>query len=125
MSNAVVSNDDKRQNCKGDIAHLVVDLRTKLENGWETSPGCRHNHVKPWEGDEIGENNIKGVQEEDQQLVAEKKLYPVVRVVGLVGKDPVGDRCQKLKEEGQGLKLWKWMEWTHREIWFHEKQHHG
>ena len=100
MSNVVVSNDYKRQNCKGDITYLVVDLRTKSANGWETSLGCRHNHVKPWEGDEIGENDIKGVREEDQQLVAEKKLYPMVRVVGLVGKDLVGDRCQKLKEEG-------------------------
>ena len=121
----MVSNNDKRQNCKGDIAYLVVDLRTKSANGWETSLSCRHNHVTPWEGDEIGENDVKGVREEDQQLVAEKKLYLVVRVVGLVRKDVVGDRCQKPKEEGQGLKLWKWMEWTHREIWFHEKQHHS
>ena len=121
----MVSNDDKRQNCKGDITHLVVDQRTKLENGWETSPGCRHKHVKPWEGDEIGENDVKGVREEYQQLVTEKKLYLVVRVVGLLGKDPAGDRCWKQKEEGQGLKLWKWMEWTHRERWFHEKKHHG
>ena len=66
MSNVVVSNDDKRQNCKGDIAYLVVDLRTKSANGWETSLGCRHNHIKSWEGDEIGENDVKGVWEEDQ-----------------------------------------------------------
>ena len=63
MSNSVVSNDDKRQNCKRDITYLVVDLSTKSENGWETSLGCIHNHVNLWEGYEVGENGIKGVWE--------------------------------------------------------------
>ena len=61
----MVSNDDKRQNCKGDTAYLFVDLMTKAANGWETSLGCRHNHIKPWEGDEVVENGVKWVREED------------------------------------------------------------
>jgi len=61
----VVSNDDKGQNCKGDIAYLFVDLMTKEANGWEASLGCRHNHVKPWKSDEVGENGVKWVWEED------------------------------------------------------------
>ena len=61
----MVSNDDKRQNGKGDIAYLFLDLMTKLANAWETSHGCRHNHIKPWEGDEVVENDGKWVQEKD------------------------------------------------------------
>jgi len=53
MSNAVVNNDDKRHNGKEDIAYLAVDLRIDSTTGWETSPGCIHNHAKPWE-DEKG-----------------------------------------------------------------------
>jgi len=118
----VVNNDDKIQNCKVDIAYLVVDLMTKVANGWETSLGCRHNHVKLWEGYESDENDVKWDREEDQQAVAEKKLYPGVRDVGRE-EDPDSD--QKQGEEGQGLILRKWKEWTHREKWFHEKQHPG
>ena len=55
----MVSNDDKRQNGKGDIAYLFLDLMTKAANGWETSLSCRHNHVKSWEGDEVVENDVK------------------------------------------------------------------
>ena len=57
----MVSNDDKRQNGKGDNADLFLDLMTKAANGWETSLGCRHNHVKSWESDEVIENDIKWV----------------------------------------------------------------
>ena len=65
MSDVVVSNDDKRQNGKGDIAYLFLDLMTKAATCWETSLGCRHNHVKPWEGDEVVENDVKWVLDED------------------------------------------------------------
>ena len=61
----MVSNDDKRQNCKGDIVYLFVDLMTKAANGRETLLGYKHNHVKPWEGDEVIGNGVKWVREED------------------------------------------------------------
>ena len=61
----MVSNDDKRQNGKGDIVYLFINLMTNAANSWETSLGCRHNHVKPLEGDEVVKNDVKLVREED------------------------------------------------------------
>ncbi len=121
----MVSNDGKRQNCKEDIAYLVVDGRTKSANGWEMSLGYICNHVKPVEGDEVDENGIQKVREEDQQQgVAEKKQFPVlVGIVGRVEQDLV-ETCRIQREEGREQKWMKRVEWTHMEILFHEKQHH-
>jgi hypothetical protein len=99
MSNVAVNNDDKRHNGKEDIAYLAVDLRTKSTTGWETSLGCIHNHAKLWEDDEVDENDVKGVQEEGRQVETGKRLDPVVRLMGQVGKDPVADMYQRQREE--------------------------
>ena len=59
----MVSNDGKREIHKEDTLYLWWNQTTKAVTIWETSLGCKHNHVKHVEDCDVVENVVKLVQE--------------------------------------------------------------